>query len=152
MMRWLAIAVLVGCGHAAPPPGPTPGTTHATPDAGTTADAGPVGLESNLPELAKRSVALYQDLAKALAESNGDCAGATAKIDALATAYAEVTAANAHVLHAGHARVKELKAALAPYDAELDASAKQIADSPTMRSCSQDAGFAKAMDRLVGEP
>jgi hypothetical protein len=151
MMRWLAITVLVACGHAAPPPGPAPGTTHATPDAGTP-DDGPVGLEANLPELAKRSAKLYEELANALADAKGDCAVATSKVDALATTYADVNAANARVLHAGHARVKQLKAALEPFKDELEASAKQVADSPTMRACSQNEGFAKAMDRLVGEP
>jgi len=149
-MRWLAIAVLAACGHAAPPPGPTPGTTHVVADAGV-ADTGPVGLESHLDELAKRSTQLYKDLARALDEANGDCAAATSKIDALVTTYADVTAANARVLHAGHDRVKQLKAALAPYEDELDAAAKKIVESPTMRACSQDAGFAKVMDRLVGE-
>jgi hypothetical protein len=152
MLRWLAIAVLVACSHPAPRSGATLGTTHATPDAGTSGDGGAVGLEANLPELAKRSVTLYQELAKALADAAGDCAAATRSIDTLATTYADVTAANARVLHAGHDRVKQLKTALEPYDASLEQSAKQIADSPTMRACSQSKDFAKAMDRLVGEP
>ena len=166
MLRSLTISALgacifaVACGHGAPPPKPPPGTTHATPDAGVAvAGDAPTGIDSDLADLAKRSVKLYADLAKALADTvpgmgtnPNNCVAATARIKSLAVAYAEVTEANARVLHAGHERVKQLKAALAPYEAELDASAKQIAESPTMRSCSEDPGFGKAMDLLVGEP
>jgi hypothetical protein len=153
MWRWIAIAAaLVACGHAAPPAAPAPGTTHATPDAGPSVDAAPVALDADLPELARRSVALYQELAKALADANSDCSAATTKLDAIATTYADVIEANARVLHAGHERIKQLKAALVPYEADLDAAAQQIVSSPTMRACSQDPGFANVMDRLVGEP
>jgi hypothetical protein len=152
MRRRLAIAAaLVACGHAAPPPGPAPGTSHATADAAI-GDAAPAGLEGNLPELARRSVVLYKELAKALADAGTDCAAATAKLESIATANADVTAANTHVLHAGHDRIKQLKAALEPYQADLDAAAKQIVESPAMRTCSKDAAFSGVMDRLVGEP
>ena len=55
------------------------------------------------------------------------------------------------VLHAGHAKIKQLKAAREPYDADFDAAAQTIAKSATMRACSGDAAFAKAFDRLSGE-
>jgi hypothetical protein len=85
-------------------------------------------------------------------EANGDCLAATAKINALADANADVIAANARVLHAGHDEVVQLRAALEPHAAELDASAKAIVQSSTMASCAHDPAFAKAIDRIGGEP
>jgi hypothetical protein len=146
MSRWLLIAAL-GCSHAATPPGPPPGTGAHVIDAGIDA---PRALDDDLPRLAARSLQLYQDLAQVVA-AGGDCASVAAKIDALATTYAEVTAANARVLHAGHDKVKALKHELEPHQADFDDAAKTIAGAPAMSQCSQDAAFDKALDRLVGE-
>jgi hypothetical protein len=147
MSRWLLIAAL-GCTHAATPPGSPPGTTAPTSDA-VPRDA-PRALDDDLPRLAARSLQLYQDLAQVVI-AGGDCATVATKIDALATTYAEVTAANARVLHAGHDKVKALKHELEPHQADFDAAAKAIAGAPAMSQCSQDAAFDKALDRLVGE-
>ena len=147
MSRWLLIATL-GCGHAATPPGPAPGATRAPLDAAVPRDA--PALDDDLPRLAARSLRLYQDLAQAVGGSG--CAEVAAKVDALATAYGDVIAANARVLHAGHERIAALKLALEPRQADFDAAAKAIADAPVLAQCAQDAAFAKAMDRLVGEP
>jgi hypothetical protein len=151
MSRWVALAIAVaGCGHTAPTPGtgPTTITTNTPPDAAPPPDA---ALEDDLPRLAERSVQLYAGWEHALADANGDCAAATAKLDALADANAEVIAANAKVLAAGHDKVAALRAALEPHAAELDASAKAIVQSPTMAACHGDAAFARAIDRLGGD-
>jgi hypothetical protein len=150
MSRWVALAIaVIGCGHAAPPPAPvTPTISHATPDAAPPVDA---PLEDDLPALAERSVKLYADWEHALADANGDCAAATAKLNAIADANADVIAANAKVLTAGHDKVAALRAALEPHAAELDASARAIVQSPTMAACHEDAAFAHAIDRIGGD-
>lgn len=149
MSRWGAIALIVGCGHAAPPaPAPTVvGTTHQTPpDAAIDA-----ALDDDLPALAARAVKLYQDWQHAMEEANGDCTAATAKVNALADANADVIAANARVQRAGHDKIVQLRAALEPHEAELDASAKAIVQSPTMSACAHDPAFAHAIDRIGGD-
>jgi DNA-binding transcriptional regulator YbjK len=150
MSRWVYLALAIaGCG-AAPPPAPvtTTTTTHATPDAAPPADA---ALEDDLPRLAERAVKLYADWERALADANGDCAAATAKLNAVADANADVIAANAKVLRSGHDKVTALREALEPHAAEMDASAKAIVQSPTMAACHGDAAFAHAIDRLGGD-
>jgi hypothetical protein len=149
MSRWVALALTVtACGHAAPQPTPvaTPIVATAPPDA-----APPVPLDDDLPALAERSVKLYADWEHALADANGDCAAATAKLNAIADANADVIAANAKVLTAGHDKVAALRAALEPHAAELDASARAIVQSPTMAACHEDAAFAHAIDRIGGD-
>jgi hypothetical protein len=151
MSRWVAFALTVtACGHAAPQPTPvaTPIAATATPDAAPPVDA---PLEDDLPALAERSVKLYADWEHALADANGDCAAATAKLDAIADANADVIAANAKVLTEGHDKVAALRAALEPHAAELDASARAIVQSPTMAACRDDAAFAHAIDRIGGD-
>jgi hypothetical protein len=64
--------------------------------------------------------------------------------------FADVTAANAKVLHEGRAR--ELKLALAKHDAKLDAAAKAIVGSQTMSKCTTDRAFTRAFDELVAAP
>ena len=150
MSRWVALAITVtACGHAAPQPTPvaTPIVATAPPDA-----APPLPLDDDLPALAERAVQLYADWEHALADANGDCAAATAKLSAIADANADVIAANARVLTAGHDKVAALRAALEPHAAELDASAKAIVQSPTMAACHGDPAFARAIDRIGGEP
>ncbi|HET9988862.1 MAG TPA: hypothetical protein VFQ65_10080 [Kofleriaceae bacterium] len=151
MLRWLAIAVLASCGHA-PPAGPEPGTTHATPPAAPADAAPPPGLDDDLPKLAERSTALYEQLAKVLGPPAAtDCAAVARELDKVASENADVLAANARVLHAGHEKIQRLKNAIEPHQDALDAAAKTISESQTMKTCAEDAAFAKAIDRLLGE-
>ncbi len=161
MLRWLAfaaiaaLAALVACGHA-PRATSEPGTAHAAPVAPPppiAADAAvPLTLDEDLPRLAERSVAMYRDLATLLGAASTDCPGVAAKLDVIASDNKEVLEANAKVLHAGHDRIQQLKAALEPHQAELDAAAQTLAASQTMKGCAHDAAFARAIDRLLGEP
>jgi hypothetical protein len=152
-VRLLAIAALVwiGCGHA-PPTSPETGTSHATGSATPRAPDAPVALEDDLARLAAQSTLMYQAIAKVLGEPSTDCAAVAAKLDAITHDDAEVIAANAKVLHAGHPKIQALKAALEPHQAELDAAAQAIGASQTMKTCSSDPAFGKATDRLLGEP
>ncbi|MEO6771580.1 MAG: hypothetical protein ABI467_00975 [Kofleriaceae bacterium] len=154
MLRWLAIAGLACCGHAPPAPAsPEPGTSHAPPVVAPADAAPPPGLDDDLPRLAERSVALYHTLAEVLGPPAAtDCAAVARQLDKVATDNAEVIDANARVLHAGHDKIQRLKAAIEPHQAALDASAKIISDSQTMKTCADQAAFAKAIDRLLGEP
>ena len=147
MLRWTVIATFaLGCGHAAPAAGPPPGTSHASPADAQTGDTVLPALAEDFPRLADRSVKMYEELARAVAEPN--CAAATKKINAVADAYADVIAAARRVIRAGRDQVKQLRAALDPHQAELDASAAAIAQAPTMTKCSQDPAFSAAMDRF----
>jgi len=143
---WVAI-VVVACGHPATPPAvdphPQPPVAHA--DAATDAP-----LDHDLPRLALRATKLYQDIVQVLAAAAEDCAAATTKLAGLQTAYADVVAANAKVLHDGRAR--ELRAALESHAAELDAAAKSIVEAKTMKACSADHAFTDTFDTLVGAP
>jgi hypothetical protein len=144
---WLAILVL-GCGHPAPSPTTTRAAQVAPADAAVIA---PRPLDDDLPRLAARSVQMYQDLRGALTEAGGDCAAAATRINALADRNADVIAANGRVLRAGRDKVKQLRAALEPHQAELDDAAQAIAHAPAMASCSGDAAFSRAIDRIGGE-
>jgi hypothetical protein len=151
MLRWLAIAALASCGHA-PPASSETGATHATPVAVPADAAQPPGLDDDLPKLAERSTALYQQLAKVLGPPGSTaCAAIARELDKVAGENADVLAANAKVLHAGHDKIQALKNAIEPHQDALDAAAKTISESQTMKTCAEDAGFAKAIDRLLGE-
>ncbi len=147
MSRVLSIAlVLAACRHPAPAPPPAPPPPPAAP-----VDAGPpLPLDRDLPRLAERATRLYQDVAAAFAASGIDCAAATTKVGALQRTYADVVVANAKVLHDG--RAKELRAALESHADVLDAAARAIVESPTMKQCSSDRAFTDAFDALVGAP
>jgi hypothetical protein len=149
MLRCLAIAVLASCGHAAPASSET-GATHATRVAPADA-AQPPGLDDDLPQLAERSTALYEQLAKVLGPTSTDCAAVARQLDKVATDNTDVLAANAKVLHAGHDKIQRLKNAIEPHQDALDAAAKTISESQTMKTCAEDPAFAKAIDRLLGE-
>jgi hypothetical protein len=149
MSRWVFLAIMFGCGHAAPAPSSPPttiGTSHAAPPQAT-----PAALEDDLPRLAERAVKFYADWQHAMEESASDCTVATAKINALADANADFITANAHVAHAGHDKIVQLRAALEPHAAELDASAKAIVDSPTLKACHDNVEFSHAIDRIQGD-
>jgi hypothetical protein len=151
MSRWAWLAAIaIGCGHPSAPA--NPGRGSATASARTDAAvAAPVALEDDLPRLAERAVKLYLDWKIALDQAGTDCALATTKLGAIADANADVIAANRKVLRGDRARIKALRAELDKHQTELDASAKAIVESRTMQACSQDPGFAKALDRLGGE-
>lgn len=155
MMRALSIAVLLAAAacprSSAPPKPPGAGSGAGSASAPPADAAAPSGaLDQDLPRLAERATKLYQDVAAAFTAAGADCAAATAKLGSLQTAYADVIAANAKVLHDGRAR--ELRAALEPHADLLDAAARSIVDSKTMKTCSPDRGFADSFDKLVGSP
>ncbi len=158
MLRRFAIAALVSCtccSHAAPT-GSETGSSGAHPVAPLQSapqqTAPERALEDDLPKLAARAVAMYHAIARALAEPSPDCAAIAAKLGAIETANRDAITATAKVLHAGHDKIQSLRAALEPHQAELDASAQAIAASAPMKACSNDPGFAVAIDHLLGEP
>ena len=144
----LLLAVAIGCGH----PSSTPTTTPVAPVA--PADAAPSAepkLDDDLPKLAERAVKMYQDWEKAFADAGTDCAAATTKMNALADANADLIAANQRLAKSGHDKIKAARAELDKHSSEIDLSAKAIMQGPTMKACSSDAAFGKALDRLGGE-
>ncbi|HEY5921651.1 MAG TPA: hypothetical protein VIV11_08265 [Kofleriaceae bacterium] len=150
MSRWAWLAAFaIGCGHPTTPVKPGPGSGAAAP-ADAAVDA-PVALENDLPRLAVRAVKLYTDWQNALREAGTDCLAASTKLTAIADANADVIAANRKVLRGTRDKVKALRAELEKYQADLDASAKAIVESPAMKACSTDPGFSRAIDRLGGE-
>jgi hypothetical protein len=151
MWRVMFVALAAfGCGSkTATTPVADTGSAPAPPDAGIVVDA-PLPLDQNLPQLATRSVALYESVVAAFREAGTDCAAAATRLTALRAEYADVVAANAKVLHEGRAR--ELKAALAKHDTQLDAAAQAIMAAPTLGACVKDEAFTRAFDDLVGAP
>jgi hypothetical protein len=145
----LAIA-LGACPGAAPAPLAPAIPPDATPTVSPDAPPPPLPLDEDLPRLADRSVALYEEVARAFAIAGKDCAAAATTLRAMQPAYADVVAANAKVLHAGGARA--LRDALDRFSERFDAAAKSIATSTTMAECQDDREFTDAFDRLVGAP
>lgn len=152
MSRWLVLAIVVASAC-----GPKPDATRPDPGAGRLAHAPPAdaapappALDQDLPRLATRALELYSAVASAFVATGEDCAAATAKLGALATTYADVVTANAHVLHAGRAR--ELRDALAVHQEAFDTAAQSIVKSKTMAACAPDHAFEQTFDRLVGSP
>jgi hypothetical protein len=148
MLRVMWIAAAVACSGKPPPPAQPAVPAVAVADAAVTVDATP--LDQDLPRLAEKSVAMYQDVANALAASGEDCKAATVKLGQLATTYRDVVTANARVLHDG--RAKQLRAALDPHSEDFDRWAQAIAKWPTMSKCSQDPAFTRAFDELLDAP
>ena len=143
----ITIALAIAC-RGKPPPPAQPAEAAATADAALAGDA--ASLDQDLPRLALRSLAMYQDVAKAFVASGEDCAAAATRLGQLAGAYRDVVTANAKVLHDGHA--KQLQAALDPHGDAFDDSARAIMQSPTMSRCAQDPAFANAFDALLEPP
>ncbi len=139
---WI-IAALAACGGAASPPTVAPVAPIAPPPA-------PLPLDRDLPRLVTRSLAMYQDVAAALAATPTDCAAATARLDQLAARYREVVAANARVIRDG--RAAELRAALAPRDAELGAAAAAVIHAPALAACASEPAFGRALDGVFSPP
>jgi CxxC motif-containing protein (DUF1111 family) len=139
---WLAAAL--ACSRPPPP-------SHVEPAHPVDAAVAPVAdatpLDQDLPRLVERAIALYHDIATALAASGADCPAATGKLDQLAGVYHDVVVANARVLHDG--RAKELAAALAPHGDAFDAGARAIMQSAAMASCAHDQAFTRALDALL---
>src|SRR5690606_8712119 len=132
---WLA-TIAIGCGHPSTPAAPI--RASPAPAATDAAVGPPPPLHEDLPRLAERAVKLYADWKLAFEQAGTDCALATEKMNAIADANADLIDANQKVYLAGHGRVRALRAELAKYEAELDASAKAIVESPTMATCSHD--------------
>jgi hypothetical protein len=147
MLRVMWVAAALACSGRSSRPPPAPPVAHAVP-ADAAVDATP--LDQDLPQLVERSLALYQDIAKAFAASGEDCNAASARLRELTERYRDVVAANARVLHDG--RAKELRAALDPRSDAFDAAAAAVVQSPTMSRCAENRGFARAFDDLVASP
>jgi len=143
----LCVLVYSGCPPAATPVEPVKPTQPAPPP---DAPPAPIALDQDLPRLAERATALYQEVAAAFAAAGENCADATTRLSALQKANADVIAANAKVLHEGRARA--LRMALEPHAEALDAAAKAIVQSKTMAACSADRTFTNTFDELVGAP
>lgn len=143
----IGVAAAVAC-RGKPPPPAQPAEAAPIADAVIAIDA--AALDQDLPRLALRSLAMYQDVAKAFAASGEDCAAVAGRLGQLAAAYRDVVAANAKVVHDG--RAKQLQAALDPHGDAFDGSARAILRSPAMAKCSQDPAFAKAFDELLEPP
>lgn len=92
---------------------------------------------------------MYEAVAATFTATSEDCTAATAKLDELATSFADVIAANAAVMKSH--RAKELRAALAPHQERFDVAAKSIMSSKTLTTCSSDKAFEHAFDRLMTE-
>ena len=154
MLRVLITTLAIACGTKPSPPAAQPEPPPPPPaDAAVIPDAppAPVGpLDRDMPRLAERSLKLYESVVETFRNAGGDCPAATTKLNALRAEFADVTSANAKVLHEGRGR--ELKAALAKYDDKLDAAAREIVGSQTMSKCSSDRAFTRAFDELVGAP
>ena len=153
MLRVCLVLAAFGCGTKSSPPA-TPVGIAAPPDAAVVVapiDAPPPApppLDRDLPRLAERAAALYEAIAAAFRSAGKDCAAATAALVKLRGTYRDVTAANYKVHQEG--RERDLQAALAKYDAKLDAAAREIVGSPTMSQCAADRAFTRAYDELVG--
>ena len=143
-MMWLAAAAAIGCSGKPPPAARPAEPAPVAVVADASVDAAP--LDQDLPRLAERSLAMYQAVAKAFAESGEDCKAATTRLGQLTAEYRDVATANAKVLQDG--RAKQLRAALDPHNDEFDRAAKAMMQSPTMAKCSQDRAFARAFDEL----
>src|SRR5262249_28156808 len=147
----LAAAFLLACNHSADPATPLtppPGDTHAGgggSGSGSAAASDPT-LDHDLAKLAKLSVGMYKDMGAAFTVAGADCKPATQKLGELAKQYRDVPIANAKVLH-DH-RAKDMRAALAPFQAELDTAGQSIASSKTLATCSGDKAFEDAFDKL----
>lgn len=149
MLRAYALAIVIGCsrgGTPPPPQPPPPAPVTVVVDAAPPADAAP--LHRDLPRLAARSVELYKAIVGAFHAAGENCADAAVRLGELRASYGDVVTANATVIQEG--RGKELEAALAPHDAELDAAAKDVMHAPTLAACAKDEAFIRAFDELVG--
>src|SRR4051812_49262265 len=122
-MRRVVIALAIAC--SAPPAPVTPERPHpvaVVPDAAP--DAPPPPLDRDPTRLAARAVDMMRAGAPAFADRGEDRGAAAAKLDAIRSDFADLLAANAAMLADG--RRGELKAAIAPRQADLDAAATAV--------------------------
>lgn len=158
MLRVMSIAaVLAACSGQAPAPAAPSARAPAAPAASSSAraaaapaEADATPLDQDLPRLVERALAMYRDVASALAASGNDCASASARLRELSERYRDVVTANAKVLRDGRAR--ELRAALGSHGDEFDAAAQAVVGSPAMAKCAPDPAFSKAFDELLAPP
>lgn len=137
---WIArIAALAACSKPAPPIAPAPASAPVAPT-----------LDQDLPQLVERSLALYRDVATAFAAAGTDCAAATTKLGELTPRYRDVAVANAKVVHDG--RLEQLRAAIAPHEADFDSVAQAVMQSHTLESCVRDPAFYRAFGALFDSP
>ena len=152
----IAIAAAIACRGNPPPVTSATGTApRATARAAELRSPGDAArLDQDLPRLVDRALAMYQDLAGALAASQRDCGAAVARLRELAGTYREVARANARV--AADGRDGALAAALEPHREDFERSAQAIVHSATVSRCSVDPAFAeaftKAFDELLEAP
>ena len=148
-MRRVVIALAIAC--SAPPAPVTPERPRpvvVVPDAAP--DAPPPPLDRDPPRLAARAVDMMQAIATALVDSGEDCAGAAAKLDTIRGEFADLLAANAAMLADG--RKAELKAAIAPRQADLDAAATRVFGAKALVACVHDAAFTHSFSLTIGGP
>jgi hypothetical protein len=145
MIRAVLLA-LAACGRPPAPPAPRPVPPA---DAAPAIDA-PLALADDLPQLARRAVALYEAIRRALERAGEDCAAATAAVDAITAANRDVIDANAAVVRGP--RAGELRDAVGAHGDALDQAALAIMMGPTLAACARDAGFRRAFDQLIGTP
>jgi hypothetical protein len=164
MLRAMSIAaVLAACSGRAPGPvaspaappaaaAPAPPTAApvAAPLPAAPAPAPAAPLDQDLPRLVERGLAMYRDIAGALAASGNDCAAAAARLRELSGRYRDVVAANAKVVRDGHAR--QLQAELDARGDEFKAAAEAVAGAPIMARCGPDPAFHKAFDEMFVPP
>jgi hypothetical protein len=155
MVRAMSIAaVLAACSGRAGPvasPAAAPAPPAAAPAAAPApAPAAAVPLDQDVPRLVERGLAMYRDIAGALAASGNDCAAAAARLRELSGRYRDVVAANAKVVRDGHAR--QLQAELDARGDEFKAAAEAVAGAPIMARCGPDPAFHKAFDDMFVPP
>jgi hypothetical protein len=150
-MRRVVIAALIACSGHPPtePVGPGSGSAIAV-IADAAIDAPPPPLDRDPARLASRAVAMMQAVAAALSDSGEDCAAAATKLDAIRGEFADLLAANAKMLADG--RKADLKAAIAPRQAELDAAATTVFATKAIAACVHDATFTRAFSLAMGGP
>jgi hypothetical protein len=144
----VAAAACGACGSSSAS-GAAPEAPRPVASAAPVVDPGPP-LDQDLPKLVERSLALYRDVAAAFDSSGRDCESAISKLHQLSGTYHNVVVANAKVMHDG--RATELRTALEPHDAELSAAAGTMVNTVTMRTCTADPQFGRAMDALFAPP
>jgi len=130
MPRALAALVLVACSA---PPAPPPAAPPPAPP-----------LDRDLPRLVERSLALYRDIAAALAIT--DCPATITRLRALASRDHDVVLANAQLVRDG--RTADGSEGLLPGSGGREAAAAAVVNAPAMTACIADPAFTQALDSL----
>jgi hypothetical protein len=145
MKRALLLLAVVGSWACGPRTTTRPPSAQADAGATTTPDAGPEipALARDLPELARRTVAMLEALATAL-EGAGDCDALAKAAGTVLTEHREVRVAAAAVDDRGDGRA--LDNALEAHADAIAAAAGRI--QPAVDRCFGNAAFAEAMTPL----